>query len=59
MYYSRKYLNEKWQKMKWDMEKVLQVDDKDAPDAIDGHDIERVRDNIITSANMIVTELLG
>ena len=48
-YVSRRYLREKWSSVKWDIEKVLKVDDASIGDEISKEDIERcyeLQDNL-------------
>jgi hypothetical protein len=56
-YVSRRYLNEKWRKVKWDMEKVLEVEDG-AEDKVSGEDVRAVRAEIADGFNAIMKELL-
>lgn len=56
-YVSRRYLHEKWRKVKWDMEKVLEVEDG-AEDKVSGEDARAVRAEIADSFNAIMKELL-
>lgn len=57
-YVSRKYLREKYKKLKSDMENVLQVLDEDLSDSIDNEDVKRVFYTIEDSSQSIIDELL-
>lgn len=57
-YVSRRYLSEKWRKVKWDMEKVLEVEDG-AEDKVSGEDVRAVRAEIADNFNAIMKELLN
>lgn len=57
-YVSRRYLREKWRKVKWDMEKVLEVEDG-AEDKVSGEDVRAVRAEIADNFNAIMKELLN
>lgn len=57
MFISRKYLSEKYRSLKWDMEKVLCVEDETQEDRIDVEDVKRVFWNIKDKCISIVTEL--
>lgn len=57
-YVSRRYLHEKWRKVKWDMEKVLEVEDG-AEDKVSGEDVRAVRAEIADNFNAIMKELLN
>lgn len=56
-YVSRRYLCEKWRKVKWDMEKVLEVEDGEE-DKVSGEDVRAVRAEIADNFNAIMKELL-
>ena len=54
-YVSRQYLNEKWEKLKWDMENVIGVN-KDGSDNV-AEDSERVKYEIKEFMDAIWSEL--
>ena len=54
-YVSRRYLREKWDNLKWDMEKVIGVCD-DGEDNV-AEDAERVKDEIASFMDAIKKEL--
>jgi hypothetical protein len=56
-YYSRKYLKEKWNSVKWDIENFLRVLDDDMPDSINPADVDRVRAEIFDKMESIKSEL--
>lgn len=56
-YVSRKYLREKYQKLKYDMENTLNVLDEEAEDKINEEDVRRTYSNIKDSLLSILDEL--
>ena len=57
-YCSRKYLKEKWDKVKWDMESILKVEDENQPKEVDPDDICRVICNVRDNMEAIIKELM-
>lgn len=57
-YVSRKYLREKYTKLKSDMENVLQILDEDLSDSVDNDDVKRVFYTVEDSSQSIISELL-
>ena len=58
MYISKKYLREKYNKLKWDMEKFLDVLDEDpSNDQISKEDALKVLPNIKECSESIIEEL--
>lgn len=57
-YVSRKYLREKYTKLKNDMENVLQILDEDLSDSVDNDDVKRVFYTVEDSSQSIINELL-
>lgn len=55
-YYSRRYLKEKWEGLKWDMEKALNVYD-DECDKITEEDISRVKKEMRYYVDAIMKEV--
>lgn len=57
-YVSRKYLKEKWDSLKWDMEKVVDVyNEKAEDDKVDSETLNRCYWNIIDKLDSIKKEL--
>ena len=56
MYVSRRYLEEKYLKVKMDMENVLKIFDETLDDKVDERDVERTRYNIIDNCKSIINE---
>lgn len=54
---SRRYLKEKWNRAKSDIEQVLDIYNDELPDLIDQDDLDRVIYNIRDSLNAILNEL--
>lgn len=54
---SRSYIREKWNSLKWDMEKYLDILNEEAPDKIEEKDIEKVLPNINDKFDSIINEL--
>lgn len=57
-YVSRRYLREKYNKLKTDMEIFLKVLDEDSKDSIDNEDVKKVFYTIEDSSQSIINELL-
>ena len=55
-YYSKKYIREKWDNLKWDIEKVLAIYD-DGDDSIPEDDILRTRGAILDNCDAIISEI--
>lgn len=53
-YVSRKYLSEKWDKLKWDMENILLEGDEDE---VPEEDVERCAANVIDMCESIAKEV--
>lgn len=57
-YVSRKYLKEKWEALKWDMEKVVDVyGNTTEEDQVDPEDVRRCAANIIDKCESIMREI--
>ena len=58
-YVSRSYLHQKWEKVKWDMEKVLDVNyQAHTEDRVSAEDVSRCYD-LIDNLQALLSEIVG
>lgn len=55
-YVSRRYLREKWEDLKWDMEKIVRVYEEEGPDDV-SEEVSGVRINLLDKLNAIKKEI--
>lgn len=54
---SRRYLKEKWDSAKRDIESFLEIDNEELPDAVDVKDVEKCFYNVKEKLTAVLTEL--